>query len=122
MIAKRRPDLQRAAELLKVIGLADRRNHRPPQLSGGEQQRVAIARALANDPALVLADEPTGNLDDENARGVLDLLCRSCREHSSTLILATHDAEAIRSADRTFELRTVLLTRPANSFSRSNDR
>jgi len=122
MIAKRRPDRQRAAELLKVIGLADRRNHRPPQLSGGEQQRVAVARALANDPALVLADEPTGNLDDENARGVLDLLCRSCREHSSTLILATHDAEAIRSADRTFELRTVLLTRPANSFSRSNDR
>lgn len=118
MIAKRRPDRQRAAELLKVIGLADRRKHRPPQLSGGEQQRVAIARAIANDPALVLADEPTGNLDDENARSVLDLLCRSCREHGSTLILVTHDPVGIRSADITFELRTGVLTHPGNDFAR----
>jgi ABC-type lipoprotein export system ATPase subunit len=118
MIAKRRPDRQRAAELLDVIGLADRHNYKPPQLSGGEQQRVAIARALANDPALVLADEPTGNLDDETARIVLDLLRRSCQERGTTLILVTHDRAGIGFAEMTFELRRGSLTRVDNAPAR----
>jgi ABC-type lipoprotein export system ATPase subunit len=98
-------DHQRALELLGQVGLGDRSNHQPSQLSGGEQQRVAIARALANDPELILADEPTGNLDDENSRIVLDLLLRLCRENGKTLILVAHDTGAMHHADATFELR-----------------
>ena len=109
MIAAGQADHARAHELLGVVGLADRSGHRPPQLSGGEQQRVAIARALANDPALVLADEPTGNLDDSTARSIMALLSRSCRERGNTLILVTHDADTMCVADRTFEIRSGTL-------------
>jgi ABC-type lipoprotein export system ATPase subunit len=105
MIPKRQMDHQRALELLNQVGLGDRSNHQPSQLSGGEQQRVVIARALANDPELILADEPTGNLDDENSRIVLDLLLRLCREHGKTLILVAHDTGSMHQADSTFELR-----------------
>src|SRR5262249_61269126 len=87
------------------------------QLSGGEQQRVAIARALANDPVLVLADEPTGNLDDENARNVMALLCRTCRNRGSTLIVVTHDRDIMHIVDTVFELRGGVIARvkaPAN--------
>ena len=110
MIPRRKVDRRLALELLDSVGLADRSDHRPAQLSGGEQQRVAIARALANDPPLILADEPTGNLDDENSRNVMSLLCKSCRERGKTLIVAAHDNYAMHSPDTTFEMRAGLLT------------
>jgi ABC-type lipoprotein export system ATPase subunit len=110
MLPKRRSDRRRAEELLDAVGLSDRSSHRPAELSGGEQQRVAIARALANDPALILADEPTGNLDDDNARNIAELLSRSCRERGKTLILVTHDRQMIRPVDRVFDMRAGSLT------------
>ena len=111
MIPNGRMDRDRGFELLDAVGLVDRSAHRPSQLSGGEQQRVAIARALANDPVLVLADEPTGNLDDENARNVMALLCHTCRNRSSTLIVVTHDRDIMHTADMVFELRGGIITR-----------
>jgi len=104
-------DRDRALKLLDAVGLVDRSAHRPAQLSGGEQQRVAIARALANDPLLVLADEPTGNLDDENARNVMTLLFRTCRGRGNTLIVVTHDRDIMRTADTVFELRNGIIAR-----------
>ncbi len=89
----------RARTLLDEVGLADRGHHYPSQLSGGEQQRVAIARALANDPAVMLADEPTGNLDSETGRHIMDLLLGVHRTRRTTLVLVTHDAELAALAD-----------------------
>ena len=111
MIANGRMDRDRGFELLDAVGLVDRSAHRPSQLSGGEQQRVAIARALANDPVLVLADEPTGNLDDENARNVMALLCRTCRSQDKTLIVVTHDHDVVHIVDTVFELRGGIIAR-----------
>ena len=91
---------KRARELLKMLGLSDRMNHRPAELSGGQQQRVAIARALANNPPLLLADEPTGNLDTESGRIVLDALKQVQQESGTTVVIVTHDAELARYADR----------------------
>jgi ABC-type lipoprotein export system ATPase subunit len=110
MLPKRRSDHRRPVELLDAVGLSNRSNHRPAELSGGEQQRVAIARALANDPTIILADEPTGNLDDDNARNVAELLSRACREGGKTLILVTHDRQMIRPVDRVFDMRDGSLT------------
>jgi ABC-type lipoprotein export system ATPase subunit len=110
MLPMRRSDRRRAAELLDAVGLNGRGSHRPSELSGGEQQRVAIARALANDPALILADEPTGNLDDDNARKIAELLSRTCRERGKSLILVTHDWQMIRPVDRVFDMRDGSLT------------
>jgi len=110
MLPKRQLDQRRARELLDAVGLSDRSTHRPAELSGGEQQRVAIARALANDPALILADEPTGNLDDDNARKIAELLSSTCRERGKTLILVTHDRQMIRPVDRVFDMRDGSLT------------
>ena len=90
----------RADELLEQVGLRDRAATYPDKLSGGEQQRVAIARALLHEPKLVLADEPTGNLDDETGEKVLRLLLRLTREAGKTLVMATHSAEIARQADR----------------------
>jgi ABC-type lipoprotein export system ATPase subunit len=95
---------RRARELLAAVGLADRSGHRPAALSGGESQRVAIARALANHPRLVLADEPTGNLDDESATLVLDLLASLPAEHECTLIVVTHNPTVASRADRIVRL------------------
>jgi len=89
-----------ADDLLRQVGLADRAGTFPDKLSGGEQQRVAIARALLNEPQIVLADEPTGNLDDEAGEAVIRLLLRLTREAGKTLIMATHSAEIARQADR----------------------
>src|SRR2546429_1746615 len=91
---------KRALEMLKRVGLADRARHRPAELSGGQRQRVTIARALTNDPAIVWADEPTGNLDSESANDVMDLLCLFNREHVQTLVVVTHALEAGQRANR----------------------
>lgn len=118
MIARRQPDERRALDLLDCVGLGARSRHLPSQLSGGEQQRVAIARALANHPALVLADEPTGNLDDASGRLVLNMLHDSCRERGTTLLLATHDRQAREVADKVVLLRSgepIELTRSADA-------
>jgi putative ABC transport system ATP-binding protein len=104
-IAGRRDAVARATQLLEEVGLSDRGHHYPSQLSGGEQQRVAIARALANDPLIVLADEPTGNLDSTTGRHIMDLLLDVHRRRKSTLILVTHDHDLAGLADERLVLR-----------------
>ncbi len=94
----------RAAELLDAVGLTARAKHRPPALSGGERQRVAIARAMANQPRLLLADEPTGNLDDESAERVIDLLEAVRARHGCTLVVVTHNRDLAARADHHFAL------------------
>ena len=94
----------RARALLDVVGLSHRRNHRPPQLSGGEQQRVAIARAMATDPAIVIADEPTGNLDGATGQEVLDLMEVLREVSGTTFLVATHNMEVASRADRQLRL------------------
>ncbi|WP_270811062.1 ABC transporter ATP-binding protein [Hungatella effluvii] len=95
---------KRLEELLEVLGLEDRKNHLPRQLSGGQQQRVSIGRALINAPALVLADEPTGNLDSKNSQEITELLKHSNRKYGQTLILITHDENIALQADRLIRL------------------
>jgi putative ABC transport system ATP-binding protein len=102
-----RPDpFGRAAAELGGVGLGDRLSHYPSQLSGGEQQRVAIARALAPDPAILVADEPTGNLDEDTGGAIVELLFDLKRERGATLVLVTHDASLARRCDRTVRLRS----------------
>ncbi|MCC7007643.1 MAG: ABC transporter ATP-binding protein [Acidobacteria bacterium] len=96
---------ERARQLIEDVGLTGRAHHYPSQLSGGEQQRVAIARALANDPAVLLADEPTGNLDSVTGRHVIDLLVGINRRRGCTLVLVTHDPDLAALADETIALR-----------------
>ncbi len=96
---------KRALEMLERVGLSDRARHRPAELSGGQRQRVTIARALTNDPAIVWADEPTGNLDSETAQDILDLLYRLNREHGQTLVVVTHDVEVSKLANRIITMR-----------------
>lgn len=95
---------EKAASLLEFLGLKDRLHHRPGELSGGEQQRVAIARALINEPSLVLADEPTGNLDLKTQEVVFQLFLNIVREHNSSLLIATHNLNLAKKTDRIFEL------------------
>jgi len=100
------PDARGKAEsLLDRVGLWARRNNQPEQLSGGEKQRVAICRALINEPKLLFADEPTGNLDSENSRGIISLILQLQKEQEATLIMATHSVEIANRADRTLFLR-----------------
>jgi len=96
---------KRAAELLAAVGLQDRQSHYPVQLSGGEQQRVAVARAFSCRPPILLADEPTGNLDSATGRQVIDLLLSLNRDHGSTLVLVTHDPDLASCAERIISLR-----------------
>jgi putative ABC transport system ATP-binding protein len=104
-LAGARRGAARARALLEQVGLADRAHHYPVQLSGGEQQRVALARAVALDPPLLLADEPTGNLDSATGGAIIDLLFTLNRERGSTLLLVTHDAALAERADRVVSLR-----------------
>ena len=104
-IAGRRDAMARARQLLKDVDLEARAHHYPSQLSGGEKQRVAIARAFANEPAIMLADEPTGNLDSTNGRHVFDLMVEINSRHGTTLVLVTHDHELAEKASRKLSLR-----------------
>jgi len=101
---------QRVTELLQAVDLSDRANNRPDQLSGGQQQRVAIARALATYPALILADEPTANLDTTNGKQVMDVMSRLNRETGVTFVFATHDPRVVSYARRVVELRDGLIS------------
>ena len=107
----KRINKERLAELLKVLGLVKRRKHLPSQLSGGQQQRVSIGRALINAPAIVLADEPTGNLDTKNVQDIMELLKKSNRAYKQTIILITHDREIAMQADRLLEIQDGELVR-----------
>ncbi len=107
--APRRERQRRARELLEKVGLGERVHHKPSQLSGGERQRVAIARALANDPEIILADEPTGNLDSESGRAVLGLL-KQLNGEGRTIILVTHNPEAAAYADRVVRIKDGKIT------------
>ncbi len=96
---------RRALEMLEVVGLIERARHRPAELSGGQQQRVTIARALVNNPAIVWADEPTGNLDGEAAENIMDLLCKLNQEQNQTLVIVTHAPEVGARASRIVRMR-----------------
>lgn len=100
----KKPDRQYIDELLNILGLTDRKHHLPNQLSGGQQQRVAIGRALATRPAIILADEPTGNLDSKNSREVLNLMKLSVDRYNQTLIMITHNQNYASFADRVFHV------------------
>lgn len=104
LLDHKKPDRDQVEEILKVLGLTDRRRHLPGQLSGGQQQRVAIGRALITRPALILADEPTGNLDSQNSRDVMDLLFQASRRYQQTVLMITHNMNLTTSADRVFRV------------------
>ena len=107
----RKPDERVVDDLLKTLGLTERVNHLPNQLSGGQQQRVSIGRALINNPALMLADEPTGNLDSENSREIVSLLRKFNKENNQTVIIITHDERIAMSADRVISIEDGKITR-----------
>ncbi|MCH2332123.1 MAG: ATP-binding cassette domain-containing protein, partial [Roseibacillus sp.] len=98
---------------LDLVGLSDRIHHRPSELSGGQEQRVAIARAIVHDPGLLVADEPTGDLDGESAGAVLELLSSLSRDHQKTIVMVTHDPRAAAVADRALHLDKGQLVAPA---------
>ena len=104
-LIRHQPDPEIAQSLLETVGLADRMHHLPNELSGGEQQRVAIARALINDPAIVFADEPTGNLDTTNGEAIMELLGGLVREKQKTLVVVTHDQDLAAHGDRVVHIR-----------------
>ena len=107
---------KKAESLLNRVGLWERRNNSPEQLSGGEKQRVAICRALINEPKLLFADEPTGNLDSENSHGIISLILELREEHKATLVMATHSVEIAKRADRTLFLRDGRLVQGVNQL------
>ena len=122
-IAGARDARERAQHLMEDVDLVARAHHYPSQLSGGEQQRVAIARAFANDPSIMLADEPTGNLDSHNGRHVFELMVEMNRKRKATLVLVTHDHELAALADRRISLRDgrVVTDSDAEALSREQD-
>jgi putative ABC transport system ATP-binding protein len=104
------PDMEYINELIRTLGLEERRRHLPSQLSGGQQQRVAIGRAMATKPSIILADEPTGNLDSKNSKEVLALLHMSVQRYNQTLIIITHNTEIASGADRVLRIEDGLVT------------
>lgn len=115
------PDMAFINELIGTLGLSDRRNHLPSQLSGGQQQRVAIGRALASHPAIILADEPTGNLDSKNSRDVLALLHMSVSKYNQTLVVITHNPEIAANADRVLRIEDGMVTEIGHKDGAGND-
>ena len=107
----KKPDQKLLEDLVEKLGLSERRNHLPNQLSGGQQQRVSIGRALMNHPALLLADEPTGNLDTENSKEIIALLRKFNRENNQTVIIITHDERIALAADRVITIEDGRITR-----------
>ncbi len=105
-----KPDPATVSEILEVLGLTDRRNHLPSQLSGGQQQRVAIGRALITKPMLILADEPTGNLDSKNSHDVMDILVKASRHYQQTILMITHNMNLTALADRVLRVTDGVLT------------
>ncbi len=105
----KKPDPQHVEEMLDILGLTGRRRHLPSQLSGGQQQRVAIGRALITRPTLVLADEPTGNLDSKNSQDVIDLLYKASRIYQQTILMITHNMNLTASADRVLQVRDGII-------------
>ena len=110
---------QRAKDKLALVGLADRMDHHPSQLSGGQQQRVAVARALVNEPAILMADEPTGNLDSKTSREVIGLFCDLNEKQGITVILVTHDQDVARNARRTVVLRDGGIVADTSDFTQA---
>lgn len=106
----KKPDSRKVDEILDVLGLRERRGHLPGQLSGGQQQRVAIGRALITRPKLILADEPTGNLDRKNSREVMELLMKASRQYQQTILMITHNPNLITSVDRVMQVSDGILT------------
>ncbi len=106
----RKPDMEKVDEILDLLGLTERRHHLPSQLSGGQQQRVAIGRALITRPKLILADEPTGNLDSRNSQDVMELLTKASRHYQQTILIITHNRNLIVSLDRVFRVSDGVLT------------
>lgn len=106
----RKPDPAAVEEILKLLGLTERRHHLPNQLSGGQQQRAAIGRALITKPKLILADEPTGNLDSKNSQDVMDLLTKAARQYQQTILMITHNQNLAACADRVFQVSDGILT------------
>jgi lipoprotein-releasing system ATP-binding protein len=106
----------RAEELLRAVGLEERGGHKPPQLSGGERQRVAVARALAKDPLVLLADEPSGNLDNQTAEGLHELFFRLRDDRGCSVVLVTHNRELARRADRVMWLNGGTLSRVSETL------
>lgn len=104
LLDRKQPDERYLQELAGMLGIRDRLTHLPHELSGGQQQRVAIGRALITRPALVLADEPTGNLDSRNSEDVMDLLCKASRHYQQTVLMITHNRNLTSSADRVFQV------------------
>lgn len=105
LLDHQKPKKEKVEELLELLGLKDRRHHLPCQLSGGQQQRVAIGRAMVARPMLVLADEPTGNLDSKSSQDVMDLLLKASRHYQQTVLMITHNMQLTASADRVFRVR-----------------
>jgi len=118
-LAGARDAFVRAERELKSVGLGDRLRHYPAELSGGEQQRVALARAIAPNPAIVVADEPTGNLDEATGREIIELLFRGHREHGTTLVLVTHDTELAARCDRVLHMHSGRITASVSSPARA---
>mgnify|MGYP005840963123 CR=1 FL=1 len=112
--------IRKAQDLLSRVGLAERVRHKPNELSGGERQRVAVARSLANDPEIILADEPTGNLDTESGEAILDLLKGLAKNDGKTVILVTHDPEAAEIADRIIRLRDGCVSAPSRDSAKGS--
>ncbi len=113
----KKPDKELLANLVETLGLSERRKHLPNQLSGGQQQRVSIGRALMNHPSLLLADEPTGNLDTENSKEIVTLLRKFNREYKQTVIIITHDERIAMSADRVITIEDGRITRDSSVSS-----
>ena len=105
LLDHRKPDKEYLDHVINLLGLSDRRKHLPGELSGGQQQRTAIARALANNPTLILADEPTGALDSKNGKEVMDLLMKSVHDLGQTLVIITHNMDLAREADRIIRIK-----------------